>query len=59
MKLRPRNWLYETNRQETERRLSAVESNLSEVWLVLNDLQFRLATIEATLNPPVIEPEEA
>ena len=59
MRFRPRNWLYETRRQETERRLSAVESSTSELWLANNELVNRVLALEAQLNPPVNEPEEA
>lgn len=58
MRFRPRNWLYETRREETERRLSAVESNVIELGLMNTILQNRILALEALVNPPVIEPEE-
>jgi hypothetical protein len=60
MRIGRRKWenprLYETRKQETERRLYAVEENVKDMRQTMNAMQGYIATLMGVENPP--EPEE-
>lgn len=58
IRIRARNWLDETPKNERDRRLQAVEASVSEAHLRINKLENLVLALQArVIGEPVPEPE--